>query len=169
MRSGHKFCWTKTELDAAASVLDDQKVEKFLTECGCEWEFNPPHTSHFGGVWERQINTIRGVLDAMFIELGQSQLTHELLSICIVNASPIAALPSDTDDPQPLSLQCYSLWRHAQPNPLQASSCGQISTPAVHGDESSSLLNNFGPGGGENTCRANSRDKSGRRCSETCA
>ena len=38
------------ELDAAASVLDDQKVEKFLTECGCEWEFNPPHASHFGGV-----------------------------------------------------------------------------------------------------------------------
>ena len=37
----------------------------------------------------------------MFTELGQSQLTHELLAI--VNARPIAALPSDTDDPQPLS------------------------------------------------------------------
>ena len=28
-------------------------------------------------MWERQINTIRRVLDAMFTELGQSQLTHE--------------------------------------------------------------------------------------------
>ena len=98
---GTNFVGAKTELDAAASELDEKKVEKFVTECGCKWEFNPPHASHFGGVWQRQINTIRGVLDAMFTELGQSQLTHELLAI--VNARPIAALPSDTDDPQPLS------------------------------------------------------------------
>ena len=98
---GTNFVGAKTELDAAASELDEKKVEKFVTECGCKWEFNPPHASHFGGVWERQINTIRGVLDAMFTELGESQLTHELLAI--VNARPIAALPSDTDDPQPLS------------------------------------------------------------------
>ena len=84
-------------------------MEKFVTECGCKWEFNPPHASHFGGVWERQINTIRHVLDAMFTELGQSQLTHELLVtlmaevVAIVNARLIAALPSNTDDPQPLS------------------------------------------------------------------
>ena len=106
---GTNFVGAKTELDAAASELDEKKVEKFVTECGCKWEFNPPHASHFGGVWERQINTIRRVLDAMFTELGQSQLTHELLVtlmaevVAIVNARPIAALPSDTDDPQPLS------------------------------------------------------------------
>ena len=50
----------------------------------------------------RLINTIRRVLDAMFTELGQSQPTHELLVtlmaevVAIVNARPIAALPSDT-------------------------------------------------------------------------
>ena len=52
---------------------------------------------------------IRHVLDAMFTELGQSQLTHELLVtlmaevVAIANARPIAALLSNTDDPQPLS------------------------------------------------------------------
>ena len=35
----------------------------------------------------------------------------------------------------------------------------KVSTPAVQGDESSSLLNNFGPGGGENTCRAKAATK----------
>ena len=45
----------------------------------------------------------------MFAELGKTQLTHELLVtlmaevVAIVNARPISALPSDTDDPQPLS------------------------------------------------------------------
>ena len=107
MRSGYKF--TKTELDAVASELDEKQVEKFVTECGCKWEFNPPHASHFGGVWERQINPICCVLDAMFTELGQSQLTHELLVtvmtevVAIVNVRPIAVLLSDTGDPQPLS------------------------------------------------------------------
>ena len=68
-----------------------------------------PFASHFGGVWDRQIGTIRRVLDAMFAKLGKTQLMHELLVmlmaevVAIVNTRPISALPSDTDDPEPLS------------------------------------------------------------------
>lgn len=71
--------------------------------------FNSPHASHFGGAWERPIGTIRRVLDAMFAELGSEQLTHELLVAlmavvtAIVNARPISAIPTDPDEPQPLS------------------------------------------------------------------
>ena len=45
----------------------------------------------------------------MFLELGASQLTHELLVTlmaevaAIVNARPITTVPSDTDEPQPIS------------------------------------------------------------------
>ena len=105
---GTNFVGANTELQEAESEFNE-KVENFATEHGCKWEFNPPHASHFGGVWERQIGTIRRVLDAMFAELGKTQLTHELLVtlmaevVAIVNARPISALPSDTDDPQPLS------------------------------------------------------------------
>lgn len=73
------------------------------------WIFNLLHASHFGGAWEHQIGTICGVLDAMFAELGSQQLTHELLVmlmaevITIVNARPISAIPTDLDEPQPLS------------------------------------------------------------------
>lgn len=76
---GTNFVGAKTELKDASSELNEEKVKKFVTESGCEWELNPPHASHFGEVWERQINTIRRVLDAMFAELGRTQLTHELL------------------------------------------------------------------------------------------
>ena len=106
---GTNFIGAKTELGEAVSELNDKKVEKFVTEYGCKWKFNLPRASHFGGVWERQINTIRRVLDAMFAELGKPQLTHELLItlmaevVAIVNARPISALPSDPDDPLPLS------------------------------------------------------------------
>ncbi|KAK3752086.1 hypothetical protein QZH41_016992 [Actinostola sp. cb2023] len=106
---GTNFVGGKTELDEALKELDKDKIEKFITEQECEWKFSPPHASHFGGVWERQILTIRRVLDAMFVELGREQLTHELLVTlmaevtAIVNARPIAAIPSDTDDPLSLS------------------------------------------------------------------
>ena len=89
--------------------MKKEKIEKYLREEGCEWSFNPPHASNFGGAWERQIGTIRRVLNAMFAELGSTQVTHELLVTlmaevsAIVNARPIAALPTDTDNPQPLS------------------------------------------------------------------
>ena len=91
------------------NLSQPDQVEKYVTEQGCSWEFNPPHASHFGGVWERQINTIRRVLDAMFAELGATQLTHELLVtlmaevVAIVNSRPISAIPTEVDNPQPLS------------------------------------------------------------------
>ena len=84
-------------------------MERYVHKPGCEWLFNPPHASHFRGAWEQQIGTIRCVLDAMFAELGCAQLTHELLVTlmakvtAIVNARPIALVPTDVYEPQPLS------------------------------------------------------------------
>lgn len=106
---GTNFIGGKSELDISLQEMDHKIIEKFVTEQNCEWLFNPPHASHFGGVWERQIGTIRRILDAMFLKIGPSQLTHELLSTLmaevtgIVNARPIALLSTDTDDPQPLT------------------------------------------------------------------
>ena len=106
---GTNFVGGKSELDYAMREMDQGKLEKYVRDQGCEWHFNPPHASHFGGVWERQIGTIRRVLNAMLLELGGSQLTHELLVTlmaevtAIVNARPITTVPSDTDEPQPLS------------------------------------------------------------------
>ena len=89
--------------------MDQTRIQRFTAEQGVEWIFNPPHASHFGGVWERQIGTIRCVLDAMLLEIGRAQLTHELLVTLmaevtgIVNSRPIATIPSDIDEPQPLN------------------------------------------------------------------
>ena len=69
------------------------------------WIFNPPHAAHYGGVSERQIGTIRCILEAMLSELGVRQLTHEHLVTLIseiaavVNARSITALQSDIAEP----------------------------------------------------------------------
>ena len=70
--------------------------------------FNPPHASHYGGVWERQIGTIRHILNDMLLELGARQLTHELL---VTTMSEVAAIPSDIDEPL-----CTSQWKAPHPH-----------------------------------------------------
>ena len=76
--------------------MEKAKVEKHVREQGCEWVFNLPHISHFGGVWKRQIGTIRRIIDAMFAELENGQVTHKLPVTfmaevsAIINVHPIA-------------------------------------------------------------------------------
>lgn len=74
-----RFLGGRSELEEKFKRMDLGEIERFVIEQGCQWEVNPPHASHFGGVWERQIYTIRRVLDGMFVELGKTQLTDELL------------------------------------------------------------------------------------------
>ena len=98
----------KSELDGTFKELDKERVERYVTEQGCEWKFNPPHASHVGGVWERQIGTIRKVLEAMLLKIEASQLDDELLltlmtEASIVNNHPITAVSADVDEPVPLS------------------------------------------------------------------
>ncbi|CAB4021459.1 PREDICTED: uncharacterized protein LOC107357656 [Paramuricea clavata] len=106
---GTNFLGGKTELENALNEMDQDSIQHYLSEEGCQWLFNPPHASHFGGTWERQIGTIRRVLDVMLSKLGPRQLTHDLLVTlmaevsAIVNAHPIGVLPTDPDHPQPLS------------------------------------------------------------------
>ena len=106
---GTNFIGGKSELGDTLIEMDQHKVTGYVNDHGCEWIFNPLHASHFGGAWERQIGTIRCILDAMFAELGSHQLTHKLLVTlmvevtAIVNAQPISAIPRDRDEPQQLS------------------------------------------------------------------
>lgn len=106
---GTNFVGGKSELTESLTEADAKTIQQYAVNQGCEWIFNPPHASHFGGVWERQIRTIRSVLNGMLAQLGSSQLTHELLSTLmaevtsIVNTRPITAIPTDADEPQPLT------------------------------------------------------------------
>ena len=107
-KRGINFVAAKTEIDQAQTEMDTQSVPRYLPaqrhECLC----NPPHTSSFGGALEQQIGTIGRTLDAMLLELGSQQLTHELHdtltseATAIVNAHPITAIFANINEPHPL-------------------------------------------------------------------
>lgn len=86
-------------------LRDETDISRYLSEEGCTWLFNPPHSSHMGGVWERMIGVSRRILDSMLSQISPSHLTHEVLSTlmaevgAIINARPLAPISSDPDSP----------------------------------------------------------------------
>ena len=60
---GTNFVGASNELTKALKEMDKDTVASYLAEKQCEqFTTNVPDTSHMGGVWERQIRTVRGVL-----------------------------------------------------------------------------------------------------------
>ena len=79
-----------------------------LLKLGCQIEFNPPGSSHRGGVWERMIGVSRRVLEGILIEHGQQLDDESLLTLLsetayIVNSRPLCSLSSDNSDLEPLT------------------------------------------------------------------
>lgn len=111
MRSDHgtNFVGAKKELKEALSELDQDNISKELLQDNCDWfsfKMNVFSASHMGGVWERQIRSVRSVLSVLLDDKG-TQLDDASLStfICeadaIINSRPLTV--DDLRDPDSLS------------------------------------------------------------------
>ena len=70
---GANFIGTESELKKAVEEIDQSKVRHFLEGKGCDFpttKMNSPSASHAGGVWERQIRSVRRVLNALVEQHG---------------------------------------------------------------------------------------------------
>ena len=91
---GSNFKGAQTELRKAYNELTPT-LAKTLADAGqCEFKFNTPTASHMGGVYERQIRTVRNVLQGIIKEnnprLDSSGLrTLFLEATAIVNSRPL--------------------------------------------------------------------------------
>ena len=78
---------------------DKNKIESDSAQKKFVWKFNPPGAPHFGGIWEKLVQSCK---KAMIAILDNQSLTDEVLSttMCLVeqtlNARPLTAV---TDDP----------------------------------------------------------------------
>jgi len=105
--NGTNFTGAERELGRALDEMSKSSaVRSHCLRRGIYWKFNPPHASHMGGVWERQIRSIRRTLTAI---VGAQVLDDERLStlFCevesIINGRPLTTVSDDTKDLAPLS------------------------------------------------------------------
>ena len=109
---GTNFMGARNELKSALEELDQDRLQEYLAEKGCEWipfELNVPHSSHMGGSWERLIKTVRSALQTVLLNAG-TQLDDEAFRTfmteaeCIVNSRPLTTKElNDPGAPEPLT------------------------------------------------------------------
>jgi hypothetical protein len=103
IRSDNGTNFTSGHKELRASISEWNKASEFwLQQRGVEWKFQPPSASHFGGVWEREIRTIRQVLDGLLneqlIKMSDERLSALMCEIeNIPNNRPFTELSNDLE------------------------------------------------------------------------
>lgn len=135
---GTNFVSGERELREAINEWNQALLHQTLLAKGIDWYFNPPHASHFGGIWERQIRTVRKILVAVLKEqtLTDDSLVTLMCEIeAVINSRPLTTVSSDYQDLIPLTpnnlltikgdsmivgkfdssdVYCKRRWRHVQ-------------------------------------------------------
>ncbi|KAI7792540.1 hypothetical protein IRJ41_018921, partial [Triplophysa rosa] len=102
---GSNFVGARREFAQLMKGMDLERVKAL----GCEFLMNPPAASHMGGVWERQIRTIRSVLSAILDQSAQRLDSTSLRTflyevMAIVNSRPLTTEHlNDPSGPEPLT------------------------------------------------------------------
>ncbi|XP_037394566.1 uncharacterized protein LOC119263501 [Pygocentrus nattereri] len=91
---GTNFIGAKNEMAKALRELSKERVAAYLADNQCDFQMNTPHSSHTGGVWERQIRTVRSVLSTVLADsagrLDDTSLrTFFYEAMSIVNNRPL--------------------------------------------------------------------------------
>ena len=104
--NGTNLVGAKKEMQEQIHKWNQAQIHNELLQNNVDWRFNPPTGSHFGGVWERMIRTIRKVMMSVARE---QMLTDETLQTlfceveAVVNGRPITKVSSDVGDLEALT------------------------------------------------------------------
>ena len=108
--NGRNFVGATNEFRQCYKDMDHAKIGTYLLSQSCDlihWKKNPPSGSHFGGVWERQIRTVRAILSSLLHEHSRCLDDESLRTLlaeaeCVVNSRPITL--ENLNDPTCLPL-----------------------------------------------------------------
>ena len=104
--NGTNFKSGDRELRKAIQEWNQHQIMTYLQQREIVWRFNPPAASHWGGVWERQIRTVRKILSSLLKEqvLDDEGLhTVRCQAEYIVNSRPLTAVSDDPYDLEALT------------------------------------------------------------------
>ena len=110
---GTNIVGAERELKKALDELDHSAIQRSLSrdfnaDWIIQWKQNPPAASHMGGVWERQIQSVRSTLSALMRNHGHTLDDESFRTLlaeveCIINSRPLTVPSSDPEDLDPLT------------------------------------------------------------------
>jgi hypothetical protein len=106
--NGTNLVGSERELRQEIDKWNHSKIHSTLLQKGIEWRFNPPSGSHFGGIWERMIRSIRKVLFGL-LQQQSTRLDDEALytlfceAESILNCRPITTNSNEPGDCEALT------------------------------------------------------------------
>ncbi|KAL0154219.1 hypothetical protein M9458_050473 [Cirrhinus mrigala] len=91
---GTNFVGAKSELKNALKEMSKETVAAYLATQQCDLRLNAPSSSHAGGIWERQIRTVKSVMSSVLAQsagrLNDASLrTFFYEAMSIVNNRPL--------------------------------------------------------------------------------
>ena len=158
------------EIREGIANLNSQQVANEMAIRKINWKFSPPSAPHFGGVWERVVQSAKRALK---IILQDQTVTDEVLSTVlsevtsILNGRILTSVSADPQDPAPLTPNHFLLgvpilmYRRAQRTP----------STQFHGDggfRPNTSSTNSGNAGSENMSLPWWKGKNGSPIKETC-
>ena len=119
---GTNFVGCDRELQSSVQAWNQSsELRKFLLLKQIDWKFNTPAASHHGGVWERQIGTVRKVLNILVKDqsLDDERLDTVFCEVeAVVNGRPITAVSDSPNDFEALTPNHLLLLRSGSHAPL---------------------------------------------------
>ena len=104
--NGNNFTAGEKERREAVGRWNIELIGRAAEQKGIEWHFSPPSAPHFGGSWERMVQSTKRALYAI---LGDQVTSDEILSTVmaevefILNSRPLTHVSVDPEDPEPLT------------------------------------------------------------------
>ncbi|XP_038071933.1 uncharacterized protein LOC119740637 [Patiria miniata] len=110
---GTNFKGGASELHEAFSAMEPRLKEE-LSKQQVKFVFNPPKAPHFGGVWEREIKSVKAGLRVVLSQaVPEPVLRTVLIEIeGILNSKPLGYVSSDIADLDPVTPNLLLMGRH---------------------------------------------------------
>ncbi|XP_067950522.1 uncharacterized protein [Watersipora subatra] len=102
--NGTNFVGGRNQLERDLLEMKDSRAKQFLLDNKIQFKMNTPSASHQGGLWERQIRTIRSILNSMTPKYS-GRLTTESLQTAFmeitaaINNRPLSTISATDTEP----------------------------------------------------------------------
>ena len=104
--NGTNFIGAERELRQAIGQWNLDQINQAMLQRNIDWKFNPPAGSHFGGVWERLIKSIRSAVNSTVREqvLDDERLNTLMCEVeAVLNSRPITKNSDQCNDLEALT------------------------------------------------------------------